>query len=97
MENYDFSLSQTLVYTCEDLDIKPKLTGLGSISNEERRFTLVGAISSVPISNTYSPTHSPCNVAPSCPMSSLKMVFPRSTKLSIVNDNLEGSPNKPMV
>jgi hypothetical protein len=97
MENYDFSLSQTVVYTCEDLDTEPKLTRLGSISNEEWRFTLVGAISSMPISDTYNPTHSRCNVAPSCPMSSLKMVFPRSAKLSIVNDNLEGSPNKLMV
>jgi hypothetical protein len=30
-------------------------------------------------------------------MSSLKMVSPRSIKLSITNDNLEGFPNKPMV
>jgi hypothetical protein len=28
---------------------------------------------------------------------SLKMVFPRSARLSIVNDNQEGSLNKPMV
>jgi hypothetical protein len=97
MENYDFSLSQTMVYTCEDLDIEPKLIKLGSTPNEQQRFTLVGAISSVPISNTYNPTHSPCNAIPSCPMSSLKMVSPRSAKLSIANDNLEGSSNKLMV
>ncbi len=30
-------------------------------------------------------------------MPSFKMVSPRSTTLSIANDNLKGSPNKPMV
>jgi hypothetical protein len=97
MENCDFSLSQTMVCICEDLDIKPRLTRLGSTSNEQQRFTLVGAISSVPISNTYDPTHSPFSATPSCPMSSLKMISPRFAKLSIANDNLEDSPNKPMV
>ncbi len=97
MANCDFLLSQIVVYTSEDLDIEPKLTGLRSTSNEKRRFTLVGIISCMPISSTYDPTHSPCSVAPSCPMSSLKMVFPRSARLSISNENLEGSPNKLMV
>jgi hypothetical protein len=73
------------------------LIGLRSTSNEIQKFTLVGTISSMPISNTYDPTHSPCSVAPSCPMSSFKMVSPRFARLSIANDNLEGSPNKPMV
>jgi hypothetical protein len=86
-----------VVCTCEDLDIEPRLTRLGSTLNEKQRFTLVGAISSMPISSTYNPTHSPCNGAPSCLMPSFKMVSPRSTKLSIANDNLKGSPNKPMV
>jgi hypothetical protein len=71
--------------------------GLGSISNEKRKFTLIGVISSVPINSTYDPMHNPCNATPSCLMSSLNMVSPRSTGLSIANDNLEGSLNKPMV
>jgi hypothetical protein len=81
----------------EELDIEPRLTELGSTSNEKQRFTLVGAISSVLINSTYNPTHSPYSATPSCPMLSLKMVSLRSTKLSIANDNLEGSLNKPMV
>jgi hypothetical protein len=97
MENCDFSLSQTMVSIGEELDIEPRLTELGSTSNEEQRFTLVGAISSVLINSTYNPTHSPCSATPSCPMLSLKMVSLRSTKLSIANDNLEDSLNKPMV
>jgi hypothetical protein len=97
MANYDFSLSQIVVCIGEDLDIETRLTRFGSTSNEKQRFTLVGAISSVPISNTYNPTHSPCSVAPSCPMSSFKMIFPRFARLSIANGNLEGSLNKPMV
>jgi hypothetical protein len=97
MANCDFSLSQIVVCTSEDLDIKPMPTGLGSNSNEKQKFTLVGAISSIPINNTYNPTHSPCSATPSCPMLSLKMVSPRFARLSITNDNLEGSPNKPMV
>jgi hypothetical protein len=86
-----------MVCTTKDLDIEPKLTRLGSTSNENQKCTLVGIISSVPISSTYNPTHSPYNATPSCPMSSFKMVSPRFAKLSIANDNLEGSPNKPMV
>jgi hypothetical protein len=86
-----------VVCTSEDLDIEPRLTELASTLNEESRFILIGAISSVPINSTYDPMQNPCSVAPSCPMLSLKMVSPRSTRLSIVNDNLEGSPNMPMV
>ncbi len=86
-----------MVCTSEDLDIKPRLTGLGSISNEKQIFTLIGTISSMQISNTYNQTHNPCSATPSCPMASLKMVSPRSTRLSITNDNLEGFINKPMV
>jgi hypothetical protein len=79
------------------LDIELRFIRLGSISNEKQIFTLVGAISSVPINSTYDPTHNPCSVAPSCPMSSVKMIYPRFARLSIINDNFEGSPNKPMV
>jgi len=89
--NCDFSLSQTMICIGEDLDIEPKLTEHGSTSNDKRRFILIGAISSMLISGTYNPTHSPYSVTPSCPMSALKKVFPRFVQLSIVNDNLEGS------
>jgi len=34
MANCEFSLSQTMVCINEDLDIEPKLTKLGSTSNE---------------------------------------------------------------
>jgi len=97
MVNYDFSSSQIVVCIGEDLDIKPRLTRLGLTSNEKQIFTLVGAMSSMPISSTYNPTLSPCSAKPSCPMPSLNMVSPRSARLSITNDNLEGSLNKPMV
>ncbi len=86
-----------MVCTGEDLDIKPRLTGLGTISNEKQIFTLVGTISSMQINNTYDRTHNPCSATPSCPMPSLKMVSLRSTRLSIANDNIEGFINKPMV
>jgi hypothetical protein len=79
------------------LETKPKLTGLKSTSNEKRRFTTVGTMSSMPISSTYDLVHSPCSITTSCPMSSLKKVFPRSTRLSMTNDNIKVSPNKPMV
>jgi hypothetical protein len=97
MANCDFSLSQIMVYTGEDLDIELKLAKLGSTSNEEQKFTLVGAISSLPFSSTYNRKHSPCNATPSCPMPSLMMVFPRSTRLSIANGKLEGFHKKPMI
>ncbi len=51
----------------------------------------------MPINNTYNPMHSSYSATPSCPMSSFKRVFPRFARLSIANDNLKGSPNKPMV
>jgi hypothetical protein len=65
-----------MVYIGEELDIKSRLIGLGLSSSEKQIFTLVGIISNMPISNTYDPTHNPCNATPSCPMSSLKMVSP---------------------
>jgi hypothetical protein len=97
MEDCHFTLPQIVVYIGEELEIEPKMIGLGSTSNEERRFTIVGTMSSIPISSTYDPTHSPCNITPSCLMSSLKRVSRRSVKLSMTNNNIKASPNKPMV
>jgi hypothetical protein len=97
MENCDFSLPQIVVCTCEELETEPKLIILRSTSNEEKKFTIVGTMSNIPISSTYDPTHYPCNIAPSCPMLSFKKVSPRFAKLSMTNDNIEASPNKPMV
>jgi len=56
----------------EEIKIEHRLTGLGSTSNEERRFTIVGTISSKLIGNTYDKEHSPCSITLSCPMPHLQ-------------------------
>ncbi len=56
----------------EELEIEHKSIGLGSTSNEERKFTIVDTISSKLISNTYDKEHSPWSITPTCPMPHLQ-------------------------
>lgn len=81
----------------EELETKPKLIGLGSTLNEKRKFIIVGTMSHILISSTYDPTHNPCSITPSCQMSSLKRVYPRSSRLFMTNDNIKVFPNKPTI
>jgi hypothetical protein len=73
----------------EELETKHRLIGLGSISNEERRFTIVGTISSRPINNIYDKEHSPCNTTLSCPMPHLQQLSTTSTKHHTPNDTMD--------
>ncbi len=71
------------------MEIEHKLIGLGSISNEKRRFTIVGTISSKPINNTYDKEHSLCSTTLSCPMPHLQQLSATSTKHQTPNDTMD--------